>query len=54
VLCAVQVDKIFSTVDPQELAASAGAAADAEAFELTPEQLAAMRRDVEQLGECFN
>lgn len=54
--CAVcwQVDKIFSTVNPQELAAGAGAAADDEAFQLTPEQFAAMKRDVEQLGECFN
>lgn len=51
VLCVVQVDKIFSGVDPQQLAAAAGAAAADESLELTPEQFAAMRRDVEQLGE---
>jgi hypothetical protein len=50
----VQVDKIFTVVDPQQLAAAAEAEAAAaggeEAFELTPEQFAAMKRDVELLG----
>lgn len=49
VMPVMQVDKIFSSIDPQQLAADAGGAE--EAMELTPEQFAAMRRDVEQLGE---
>jgi hypothetical protein len=48
----LQVDKIFDGVQHQQLAAAAAAAAGAdEADELTPEQFANMKRDVEQLGE---
>lgn len=48
-----QVDKIFNAIDPQQLAAAAAAAGDDDeqlAQELTAEQFAALKRDVEQLG----
>jgi hypothetical protein len=46
------VDKIFDGVQHQQLAAAAAAAGGGdEAAELTPEQFASMKRDVEQLGE---
>jgi hypothetical protein len=48
--CCPQVDNIFNAVDPQLLADAASAGGD-EAYKFTPEQFAAMKRDVEQLGE---
>jgi len=50
-----QVGKIFNAIDPQQLAAAAAAAGDDDeqlAQELTAEQFAALKRDVEQLGGC--
>lgn len=46
-----QVDKIFTSIDPQQLAAAAAAGAGNDDDELQPEEFAAMKRDVQQLGE---
>ena len=50
-LLLLQVDKIFNGVDRQLAAAAAAAGVEEQQQELTPEEFAAMKRDVQQLGE---